>query len=136
MTSVELIKYWEISISQKPQDMQVAFVDPGFMSLKGNDKALNNMIFPVTHNAYNEYYKSNFDVPFEEFPSLEMYVCYEGGDSIQAQTLIDTIQGIRDRMELDIVVYKAPDWNVSSFIPRPNVLYLIICNPTQLLSKK
>lgn len=65
-----------------------------------------------------------------------MYVCYEGGDSIQAQTLIDTIQGIRDRMELDIVVYKAPDWNVSSFIPRPNVLYLIICNPTQLLSKK
>ena len=71
MTSSDLIKYWGISISQKSQEMQVAFVDPGFISLnKDVDKALNNMIFPVTRNAYNEYYKSNFDFPFEEFPTL------------------------------------------------------------------
>lgn len=76
VTSSDLIKYWGISISQKAQEMQVAFVDPGFISLKGVDKALNNMIFPVTRNAYNEYYKSNFDTAFEEFPTLEIYVCY------------------------------------------------------------
>ena len=38
-------------------------------------------------------------------------------------------------MNLEVAVYKAPDWNVESFIARPNVLYLILANPT-LMSKK
>lgn len=66
-----------MSVSQNSQDLQAAFVDPGFISLKGVDKSLNNMIFPVTQNAYNEYYKSNFQGEYEEFPSLEIYVCYK-----------------------------------------------------------
>ena len=40
--------------------MQVAFVDPGFITMKGADKSLNNMIFPITRSAYNEYYRMNF----------------------------------------------------------------------------
>lgn len=134
MTSSELIAYWSISISQNPQDMQVAFVDPGMMTMSKVDKLLNNMVFPVAQNAYNEYYKSNFDVAFEEFPSLEIYVCY-GSDKSKAQILIECIESIRDRMNLSIVIYKAEDWDISNFIPRPNVLYLILANST-FLSKK
>jgi hypothetical protein len=64
MTSPELLKFWNISISPKSQDMQIAFVDPGFINMKGVNKSLNNMIFPVAKNAYNEYYRQNFDGAF------------------------------------------------------------------------
>lgn len=60
MTSSELLKYWGMAISSRPQDMQAMMIDPGFLTLQGVEKSLNNMIFPVTRSAYNEYYRSNF----------------------------------------------------------------------------
>lgn len=49
--------------------MTLSFVDPGLIVLgKEIDKPLNNLIFPVTRNSYNVYYKMVFEVPFENFP--------------------------------------------------------------------
>jgi hypothetical protein len=56
--------------------MTLSFVDPGLIVLgKEIDKPLNNLIFPVTRNSYNVYYKMVFEVPFENFPDIEIVIC-------------------------------------------------------------
>ena len=49
---------------------------------------------------------------------------------------MDSIENIRSRMNIGVAVYKAEDWNISNFIPRPNALYLILTSDPQSLLKK
>lgn len=49
---------------------------------------------------------------------------------------MDAIDKIRARMDLNLTVYKAEDWDVSHFIPRPSALYLILTNDVPFLYKK
>lgn len=56
--------------------MQLSFVDPGMIALgKDTEKPLNNIIFPVTRNSYNAYYKTVFEGSFDSFPEMELVLC-------------------------------------------------------------
>ena len=46
---------------------------------------------------------------------------------------MNTLEKVREKMNLNLTVYKAQNWNVAHFIPRPDAIYVILTDDPSLL---
>lgn len=106
-TSKDFLAKWGVQVDPRPVDMQLSFVDPGMLLLGKVEKSLNDIIFPVARNAYNNYYRQLFDTPFDLYPETDLVLVFaERTDRVER--LRAGLDFFRESMNLKLKIKELP----------------------------